>query len=400
MLSNLLKSHQRIIDLPIEPECFLTIVIPVRNEAQYLAKTLKSLTNQIDLNNRPIDFKKFEIIFLVNNTNDDSAQIIKDWCRRFPLPFIHFNEINLPPELSNIGYVRRWLMNEAYLRLRENKSNSGIIATTDGDTVVAPNWIAATISEIRKGADAVGGRICINPAELGFMNKRARILHLRDTGYRLMAAEIEALIDNMTFDGVPRHHQHFNGSFAVTTEAFEKAGGVPEVRFLEDVAFYKSLLRNDLRFRHSPAVRVQTSARLDGRTELGLSTQINEWTVMGQNGDSYFVESTAAILRRLENRRDLRDLWQNNQKYFSFGKNETKILSDKLLIREEYLTDELCNPQPFGSFYEKIVIEQEQIGDWQRNFPLISIEKAIFDLRIMLEKIRREKRIIQNTIEV
>lgn len=394
MLSNLLKSHQRIIDLPIEPECFLTIVVPVRNEAQYLAETLNSLTNQVDSNNRPVDLKDFEVIFLVNNTNDDSAQIIKDWRRKFPLPVIHFNEINLPPELSNIGYVRRWLMNEAYLRLRGNKFNRGIIATTDGDTVVAPNWIAATVSEIRKGADAVGGRICINPAELRFMNDRARIFHLRDTGYRLMAAEIEALIDHMTFDGVPRHHQHFNGSFAVTTEAFEKAGGVPEVRFLEDVAFYKSLLRNDLRFRHSPAVRVQTSARLDGRTELGLSTQINEWTVMGQNGDSYFVESTAAILRRIENRRELRDLWQNNQKHFPFRKNEIRILGDKLLIREESLTDELINPQPFGSFYEKILNEQEQIGEWHRNFPMVSIEKAICDLRILLEKIRRGKPVI------
>ena len=389
MLFNLLKSHEKIIDLPIRPDCFLTIVVPVRNEAQYLLKTLKSLTHQVDSNNRPVNAENFEIIFLVNNSGDESAQIIKDWRRKHPSAVIHFREINLRREKSNIGYVRRWLMNEAYLRLRGNKFNGGIIATTDGDTEVAPNWISATVAEIKKGVGAVGGRICINPAELRAMNPPARIFHLRDTGYRLMTAETEALIDDLAFDRFPRHHQHFNGSFAVTCEAFEKAGGVPEVRYLEDVAFYQALLRKDVRFRHSPAVRVRTSARLDGRTELGLSTQINEWTVMGENGSDYLVESAAAILRRLECRKELRDLWQNAQIHAALRKNELKILADKLLVRRDYLTEELNNPQPFGAFYEKLLIEQARTGEWHRNFSLVSVERAIFELRLALEKRRR-----------
>ena len=94
------------------------------------------------------------------------------------------------------------------------------MATTDGDTLVAPNWIAAITKEIEKGAEAVGGRIFINPAELKNMNVKARSFHLRDTGYRLLAAELESRLDHLPHDSCPRHHQHFNGSFAVTTAGF------------------------------------------------------------------------------------------------------------------------------------------------------------------------------------
>lgn len=394
LLAKLQSSHENLISIPIKSNCFFVIVIPVRNEAEYLPKTLESLTRQVDLNNRPLNFDEFEIIFLVNNSTDESENIIRYWRSRHQKLIAHIVEKHLTPNCSNIGYVRRWLMNEAYLRLNGNRFRGGIIATTDGDTEIAPNWIAATVAEIRKGADAVGGRIFLDSSELRCLSPIARALHLRDTGYRLMAAEIEARVDNLAHDSLPRHHQHFNGSFAVTSQAFEKAGGVPEVCFLEDVAFYHALLRIDARFRHSTRVRVQTSARLDGRTELGLSTQINEWTVMGQNKDEYLVESATAIERRLKERKNLRLLWEfrradNNSLIFE----KVKSIADKLIIPHEYLHSQLQISQTFGSLYEKIIYEQSRIGEWEKENFLVPVDKAILDLRLMLEKLRFNKRL-------
>lgn len=388
---NLQQQHEQLIDSPITAECFFTIVIPVRDEAEYLHKTLDSLVGQVDFRNQPIDCRQFEIIFLVNNSSDDSAEIIRSRQNREQFPVIHLAEKNIIPEQSNIGFIRRWLMNEAYLRLTGNRSGDGIIATTDGDSEIAPNWVTATIAEIKKGADAVGGRILINPAELEKMNVRTRAFHLRDTGYRLMAAEIEARLDYLAYDALPRHHQHFNGSFAVTTHAFERAGGVPEVRFLEDVAFYHALFRTDAHFRHSPAIRVQTSARTIGRTEAGLSTQINEWTVIGEKGDDYLVESASAIKRRLQARKNLRDLWNDSERRRGVSKDEIKYLADNLLISAEFLENRLNAAHTFGILYEEILHEQNLVGEWHRENPLVSIERAIFDLRLMLEQARREQ---------
>lgn len=386
-LDELRKSHETIISSPPSPECFISIVIPVRNEAAVLSATLEGFSRQ-RCGKNAVGFNDFEIIFLVNNSGDDSAEIIRRWQIENPHLRVHLAEKNFPPEKSNIGHIRRELMNEAFLRLSGNRYGGGIIATTDGDTVVDDDWLAATFSEIGNGADAVGGRILIHPSELKSMDAKCRAFHLRDTAYRLMAAEIEACLDNLAHDSLPRHHQHFNGSFAVTTDAFAAAGGVPEVRFLEDVAFYNSLLRVDAKFRHSPRVRVHTSARSEGRTEAGLSTQINEWTVMGRNGDEYLVESARSIERRLRSRKKMRQVWKTKNDHFQI--DEIKKLAGDLLISEEFLQLELSSPQTFGSLNEKVFHEQNRIGEWAKENPLVGIKKAVYDLRLMLEKIRRK----------
>lgn len=389
LLNELCKSHEKIILSPILPECFVSVVIPVRNEAQILSNTLEGFKNQLYGKAFPASFNHFEIIFLVNNSDDDSAEIIRRWQKKNRHLRVHIAEKDFSVEDSNIGYIRRELMNEAYLRLSGNKHGGGIIATTDGDTVIAKDWLAATVAEIRNGADAVGGRITVHPSELRSMDNKCRIFHLRDTGYRLMAAEIEAYLDDLAHDSIPRHHQHFNGSFAVTTDAFARAGGVPKVRFLEDVALYHSLLRVDAKFRHSPRVRVQTSARSEGRTESGLSTQIREWTAMGQNGDKYLVESAQSIERRLRTRKNLRRIWKDENKNKYFQVDEIKKLADALLISEEFLRGELSVRQTFGSLNEKVIREQNRSGEWIKENPLVNIEKAIYDLRLLLEKMRR-----------
>ena len=298
-LPNFIESHQSLIAAKISPVCSVTIVVPVRNEAEHLARCLDALAKQIDRQNRLLDSNSYEIIVFINNCTDESANIARCWKKDNPNLHAHLVETSLPPKQSNIGFIRRLLMNEAYLRLIENKYKSGVIMTTDGDTCVASDWITANLEEIKKGAGAVGGRILIDQIEQRKMDGKARRLHLQDTGYRLLAAEVEARLDHLALDHLPRHHQHFNGSFAVTTAAFAKAGGVPSVKFLEDVALYQSLLRVDARFRHSPSVRVKTSSRHVGRAEFGLSSQIKEWTIMGANDEYYLVESAASIVRRV-----------------------------------------------------------------------------------------------------
>jgi hypothetical protein len=71
---------------------------------------------------------------------------------------LHVVELMLESDRAHIGWVRKILMDEAYRRLKSIGRNSGVIASTDGDTRVYPTWIAATLAEINSGVDAVGGR--------------------------------------------------------------------------------------------------------------------------------------------------------------------------------------------------------------------------------------------------
>jgi len=384
------STFERLVDAPIAPECFVSIVIPVRDEAENLEKTLQAFAGQVDLQNRPLDSNIYELIVLANNCRDRSAQTARDWKKQNPEIKLHVAEISLPKKFANIGYVRRRLMNEAFERLKSNCSGGGIMATTDGDTRVAPDWIAATIEEIERGADAVGGRILIEDEELKRMDELARYFHLRDEEYRLLVSEYECHLDSLPHDVRPRHHQHFNGSFAVTTEAFKLAGGIPDVEFLEDVAFYHALLRVDAKFRHSPAVKVFTSARHLGRSAVGLSFQLNEWKKLGEAGADYSVESADAIGKKLSARKILREFWLA-AKSNDYPQSETvSALAETLCVPSGFVSGEIKKPQTFGSLMEKIYGRQNKSRRWHRRNPPVAVEAAIADLRVKLESLRSE----------
>ena len=386
---------ENFIHTPISQGCFFSVVIPVRDEAGHLVKTLEAFANQFDLQNRPLDSDTFELIVLANNCRDHSAQMARDWKKQNPKIKIHVAEIALARKFANIGFVRRLLMNEAYWRLKANNSGGGIIATTDGDTRVAPDWIAATIAEIRRGADAVGGRILIEDEELARMDERARYFYLRDEEYRLLASEFEYYLDELSHDAFPRHHQHFNGSFAVTTEAFKQAGGIPNVQFLEDVAFYHALLRIDAKFRHSSAVKVFTSSRHLGRSAVGLSFQLNEWKKLGEKGADFLVEPAGAIEKKLRARKILRGFWLA-AKSNDFPKvKAVAALAENLSVPRKFIFNRLKKPETFGSLLEKIYGRQNESRKWHRRNPPVAVEMAIADLKEKLKILRKENHLFK-----
>ena len=291
------------------PCCSLrtSVIIPAKDEAANLPATLAALAAQTDLRGQPLPVGSFEIIVLANNCRDATAAVVRRQARRFPHLVLHAAELSLPAARAHVGRARRLLMDEACARLVQVSGPTGIIASTDADTRVAPTWLAAIQAEINAGADAVGGRIL---AKIGGRALRPlRRLQVRDTAYRLLCARLEDLLDPDPADPWPRHHQHFGASLAVTAGAYHRAGGLPETRFLEDEALCQALRRHDLVVRHSPAVQVLTSARRQGRVEVGLSWQLREWLAMAQQQREPRVESPVQLAARWRVRRQLRAYW-------------------------------------------------------------------------------------------
>ncbi len=182
----------------------------------------------------------------------------------------------------------------------------GIIASTDADTIVDSHWIDQIRAEIKQGCEVVGW-----PYSYSSRWELVRLNHLRDVMYRMLVARLEAHLDPQPFDPWPRHFQHFGASLALTCAAYERVGGLPSVPYLEDEALYRALLRTDTRIRKSPHVRVITSTRTKGRVEVGFSEQLRYWEKLNATSQSQLVEAPAAIYKRLQNRRLLRKIWQN-----------------------------------------------------------------------------------------
>ena len=281
------------------------VIIPAKDEAADLPATLAALAAQTDEAGYPLPPHTFEVLVLANNCLDDTARITREFAVRYPQVAVHVAEVTLPPLEAHVGQARRLLLDEAARRLELAGNPAACLISTDADTRVAPDWLAATFQELETGADAVCGRILMAETNPTCPVRRCQLL---DATYHLLCARLETLLDPQPHDPWPRHHQHFGASFAVTVAAYRQVGGLPVVPYLEDEALYQALLRHDLLVRHSPAVRVYTSGRQQGRVAVGLSWQLREWAALAGQAEP-LVPNPLALAKELQVRHALRQHW-------------------------------------------------------------------------------------------
>lgn len=344
----------------------LRVVIPARNEAESIESALDALRGQVDLDGDPLEPGWFDVTVLANNCEDDTADVARAYGESYPAFPLRVREEDFPTERANPGAARRTLIDEACERF-EAESRAGIVASTDADTIVAPDWIAATLAEFEKGPEVVGGRIVLSSEGLASLPPELRRIHLDDTNYRIMLAELGARVDPNPSDPAPCHHQHFGASLAVRSDVYRRAGGIPEVVTLEDMAFFDALERIDAKVRHSPHVRVTTSGRRQARLPIGLSSQLDEWTVAARAGTPVLVEPVSRSLKRLQLRRELRGRWRYRRMR---GDLERGAHMDAFAY--------------FGAFLADIRGEIERYLDEAASSEPVPLEAAIGDLRLAL----------------
>lgn len=284
---------------PPVPGLACVVVVPARNEAERVERAVRALVAQVGA-------PRFEILLLANNCDDDTAAIARRAAPGTVVGALHIVEAHIEQPDAHIGYVRRELMNEATRRLRIAGASRGFVASTDADTVVAPDWLAANAAELAGGAGAVGGRIAVDdqPAPTAQALRSRRL----DEAHALLRCRVASILDPDPVNPWPHHHQHFGASLAVDAGAYAAAGGVPDVRFLEDDALVRAIECAGFAVRRSPRVRVRTSARLDGRAAVGLSWQLRQWA-RHEGDDDPRVEPAECFVAAMRLRARLRHAW-------------------------------------------------------------------------------------------
>lgn len=133
----------------------------------------------------------------------------------------------------------------------------GLIACTDADSAVAPDWLAAQLALVGHGADAIGGRIELDPDDVASLPAAALLRREQRAGVRLTAVRAE--------DPEAQHHFFSGASLGVTARAYAAVGGIDPVAALEDEGFGRRLVAGGWRIVRSDAVVVGTSGRTRGR---------------------------------------------------------------------------------------------------------------------------------------
>jgi len=141
----------------------------------------------------------------------------------------------------------------------------------------------------------VAGFVEIAAPERLVMPPALRALLTLDAEYLRLCAEAESLLRPRAEDPYPRHRVFVGASFAVTAQAYVRAGRLPPLPSLEDREFAAALRRSAARIRHSLRVRVATSGRADARVTGGFGTFLDYLRRCAARGETFLVDDPRAL---------------------------------------------------------------------------------------------------------
>ena len=353
----------------------LCVVVPVKDEEHEILNTLHALYNQVDSSGNKLNKDIYEVLLLINNSKDRSYQIALNYRNTHTDFNLFIEDINLAPPVAHIGKARRLLMDEAYRRFMSNQKPDGIIVSTDGDSQVDAKWVWHILMAMSKGVDAVGGRII--PVSLP---SQVRLPHLQNVAYRYYVSRLETIINPCPHDPWPRHFQCYGPSLAVTCKAYERAGRIPILPYLEDEEFRKALYRMDAKVRMCPDVKIYTSSRFKGKVDFGFSVQLKEWALNSADKVVY-VETLEELLEKFELKHSLKQCWSEGMNFISIRKLSTRFQMDR-----EWLKLEAKATAHFGEFWEKVESHISADEEWRNRFPLAPIRDVIIQLRSYIHR--------------
>ena len=357
---------------PPNPRLVASIIAPARNEAPQLTRFFAPFLSQVDVAGTLLDLETLELILLVNNSTDDSFEVAREFALAHPELALHVIEEEFAPCEADIGHVRRALMELACSRLEQVGSPDSLILSTDADTEIAPDWIARNFQEIAHGVQAVGGLIRLLPDSFAALPAETQQMRTLDDRYHTLVAWLEHACDPIPHDPWPRHYHHFGSSFAVNPKAYRAVGGIAPEPVLEDLAFYRRLLKHDLLFRHSPDVIVHTSARLSGRIAVGLSDQLTRWTKSDCDAAQAPVQRVADLQGRFVMRKTFRDLWREN----SSSSAKREAFSRRYDLAPQSLDDGL-SAGFFGAGWEHLEAQLPSLGQQPLSNAIEELERLM-----------------------
>ncbi|MGL5837131.1 MAG: glycosyltransferase [Sphingorhabdus sp.] len=306
----------------------VVIAVPARNECDLISSCLRAL----DIASATVKQCSVAIVVLVNNSSDKTAQIARRFAARHARLFVE--ETWFDPAVAHAGTARKKAMDRAAVLA----GHDGILMTTDADSEVSPDWIAANLVELSQGVDAVAGTIAFKPHH---RLKLLPMLMARKQEWELagLQARLATLLDPLPYDPWPTHIWEWGASLAITTEAYRAIGGLPCVPIAEDRALATALFRNDRKLRHSHAPIVHTSPRLAGRAPMGFADLLRDYCSISDTCCDAALEPTRDLARRLSMRHAAR---KAHNRHEPFGKSWLQIeASDRRLTRKRVFPQRL-----------------------------------------------------------
>ena len=221
------------------------VVVPAKNEEAGIAAALAAVLASLDRARRERPGLRVRAVCVTDGSTDRTDEIVRELAgRRAELELLH-------DELGTVGAARAAGC-DALLGWHADSSRLWIV-TTDADSLVPSDWIAAHLKAADSGDDAFVGTVAPNPE-----GTRPDVLAAWHARHRLE-------------DG---HPYVFGANLGFRGSAYRAAGGFEPRGHGEDVALVAALRASGARVRSADAGRVLTSGRLEGRVAEGFSSYL------------------------------------------------------------------------------------------------------------------------------
>jgi glucosyl-3-phosphoglycerate synthase len=264
------------------PQLRASVAVPARDEEQRIGACLDGLAGQVE-----IEPGAYEVIVVLDGCSDETEVEVEAARRRWP----RLGLFTVPGPGGGAGPARATGMDIGCARLESVGRDDGLLATTDADSVVAPDWIARQLEAIAGGAEAIGGEVTLDAGEAAGLPAEVVDRREADLLQRTAAARRRG----------PAEHAHFSGaSLGLTPRVYRRAGGMGWLAALEDQELEDRLAAAGIEIHRLRPVRVVTSARTDGRAERGLALDLALGTWLRNNshdGAEYPLERLLAAKR-------------------------------------------------------------------------------------------------------
>jgi glucosyl-3-phosphoglycerate synthase len=261
------------------------VVVPAHDEEDLIGGCLRALAAQ-----RGVEPAAYEVIVVVDACTDATGALARQAAAMLYPMRMHICE----GPGRGAGAARRLGMELASARLHSLGRDDGLIASTDADSTVAPDWLAAQLAAVAAGARAIGGRVELFETDAallmpGVLERRAARAAVRHAATRRGDAERAS-----------EHWQFSGASMSLTAATYVEIGGLDPSVALEDEGLERSLQRFGVPIDRRLDVRVATSGRLRGRAARGLAHDLalDDWLARRSYHGSPSVDELVAIKRQ------------------------------------------------------------------------------------------------------
>lgn len=273
-------------------ELKMVVTIPAKNEEFTIGKTLQALKNQIKPDGSLLSITNFEVLVLCNNCSDQTLKVCQNFKSKYPNFPIHIFSITFVAN-DNMGSIRKFIMDIAAERLPKN----GFIITTDADTICSEDWLYQISTYLDTNIDLVCGKILVDDY---YLVETAKNYLRAKNKYLYLLSQLESTIFTNPSDPWPRHANNSGPNLAITKRAYQKIGGMPQLKTLEDIGLYEQVLYHGMHVRHCLDTVVTTSARLDSRVIDGFGYELNAWAKSETYQRETKVEGLDKLVKKFE----------------------------------------------------------------------------------------------------